>query len=125
LLKLRTTDENIIKIEAQIQDVKSRIETLQEAKANDKLLRDFVKNKGKLIEKFQQELYNLDPEDKKRLVESMLDEKIRIAIDENEISWANLPFRFRFNPSILEEFIKQGKISKLDQNGRYCIGAYA
>jgi len=118
LKKLRETDDKITNLKDYLAETEAKIEVVKVARANDTVLRDFLNNKGELIDRFYQDLTALSPEDKKRLVESMLSEKIRLVKEhEGDDGWANLPYQFSFNPLILEEFMQQGKIVKLNTDG--------
>jgi chromosome segregation ATPase len=118
LKKLRETDDKITNLKDYLAETEAKIESVKAAKANDKVLRDFLNNKGELINRFYQDLTALSAEDKKRLVESMLSEKIRLVKEhEGDDGWANLPYQFSFNPLILEEFMQQDKIVKLNTDG--------
>ncbi len=116
--KARETEDKIISIKGHLTETKDQIETIKEARASNSSLKRFLKNKRALIDKVYRDLVALGPEDKKQLVESMLEDNIRIGIDfEGSIGWADLPYRIMFNPLIFEELMNQGKVFSLDQNG--------
>jgi len=125
LKKLRENDDKIIYLKDYLAETEAKIEAVKAAKANDTVLRDFLNNKGELIDRFYRDLTALSAEDKKRLVESMLSEKIRLVKEyEGDEGWANLPYQFSFNPLILEEFMQQDKIAKLNTDGSDHIAAH-
>jgi len=123
--KARETEDKIISIKGRLTETKDQIETIKEARASNSLLKRFLKNKRALIDKVYRDLVALSPEDKKQLVESMLEDNIRIGIDfEGSIGWADLPYRIMFNPLIFEELMNQGKVFSLDQNGPHHPAAH-
>ena len=89
----------------------------EDAKENDQHLRDFLRDHRETVEKLQEDIYNLPSDDKKILIESMVDGKMRVSSGEKK-GWAAVPFRMPFNRLILDRFINDGKLGSSSKNGR-------
>jgi hypothetical protein len=116
---LRTLNKNKddwLRITALIDEAREQIEQMEEALSNEEALKDFLMNNREQFAKLREELFDLAPADKQTLIEGMIDQKIRItkALKGDEPSWERMPYRIRFNQSILKRFFDEGKITSLD-----------
>ncbi len=120
--RLNLNQDLLLGLGSQISEAQSERKDLQEAKDNDHLLRDFLKNKKGVLQKLARDLVNLPPEDRKTFVESMVDSKFAISSygrEYGKLTWEMKAPKIKFNLSILREFMDQGKIGKLDKNSSY------
>jgi site-specific DNA recombinase len=121
LRQLNKNKEEWHRITGLLDEAKEKIAKTQEARTNEQSLKSFLRNNLKGLATLRDEIFNLPPDDKKTLIEAMLDEKIRIgkALKGDEPSWDRLPYKIRFNRLILEDFIAEGKIKSLDSNASH------
>jgi hypothetical protein len=114
LEKLEKVEEQLITLKSKREDVKKNIDNLKEMKDNDVMYRDFLRDSKGFIKKLINDLQKLSPPDRKRLVEGMLIEKIRVWKGrEEEKGWEVELSKLRFNKDILTQFMDEGKISYL------------
>jgi hypothetical protein len=102
-----------------INDAKQRKEELKEAKKNDKLLQDFLKNKRETILNLIKDLIKLGPNDRKTFVEACTRGKIKLGTNPNpeypnEPKWEIREWDSSFNLPILQDFMDRGVIGKYD-----------
>lgn len=98
-------------------EAKLKIEDLKSAKANDRLLQAFSKNKKRAIGKLVNEIWKLKPGDKKKLIETSLHGKIKIkdnlSPDPEDPKKRNYEIQ-GWNPTLnlqtLQGFIDEGKL---------------
>lgn len=120
LRKLQENKNELLKIEGQVAEAQEKLATLEEAKLNDQMLRDFLIDKKETLNRMREDLYNLAPEDKKIFVESLVEGKIRVSDGGREGErWAVLPFKMTFNRPILERFISEEKLLSLKQDATH------
>jgi len=118
LRKLNRNKDEELRITSLIDEAGQKIARTIEARDDQEALREFLTHNKKSMNRLREELLTLPPDDKKTLIEAMLEEKIRIgkALKGEEPSWDRLPFKIRFNKAILKRFISEGKIKSLDSN---------
>jgi DNA invertase Pin-like site-specific DNA recombinase len=117
--ELNRNKDDILETESRIQEAQARLKEIEAAKENDKLYREFMEDKKGILRKLAKDLINLEPQDKKRLAESMIvGGKITInkthPADENP----NYTLDFEEHPNItlLKALMDEGKIGKLNQD---------
>jgi DNA invertase Pin-like site-specific DNA recombinase len=127
--QLIRTDDEILRLKSLLADIQGKIENLREAKANNEAFIEFIRGNQEWLSGIRQELHDLSPEDKKRLVESLVDGKIDVfrvwpCEDEGETGpgWAQ-NWRFSFNRAILDNLAAEGKLSYLTKNDRSRSGS--
>jgi len=114
----RNRDEEL-RISGLLEEAKEKIKLTEEARDDQESLRSFLTNNKETMKRLQEDFFNLAADDKKLLIEGMIEGKIRIGLalsEGDEPLWARLPFKIRFNRPILERFIAEGKLTALDQN---------
>jgi hypothetical protein len=115
--RLRGTDEDIQRLLARKAEVESQMDELHNLKENMKELSDFVAVNREWLQQIQEQLYHLNPDDKKRMVESLVVGRIRISTNQEDGSWDVGPLNIRFNSNIFKVLADEGKISIFNKNG--------
>ena len=120
--RLEKYDVEIRGLNSKLADINKKIADLQEAKANSDEFIEFVKENPEWLQEIRQELNNLEPADKKRLAENLIDGKITVwlgNLEEGEEGppW-NINFKFSFNRAILDALAAEGKLPSLSRNSR-------
>ncbi len=115
-------NEEIETIQACVIDIQKKMAYYKEVANNNTRFINFIKDNQDWLTNIQNELFNLSREDKKRFIESIIDGKIYIYIDQDEAEGVPLhpsialP-NFSLNSGIFELLSQEGKISSLDKNG--------
>ena len=132
--KLNKCNEDIRLLESTIIQHNNERNALIKAKDNAQQTYDFLRDNEDLMDKIANDIYKLRPEDQQLLIESLVDNQIKISKrrdspcrtlkgeDGELLNWCLLSFRINFNSSILEKLIGEGKIPSLDKNGHYQPG---
>jgi site-specific DNA recombinase len=79
---LNENERKKLDVEVKIAETKKRIDALRQAQANDAAYAEFIRDKGAAIDRMLKEMERLDPSDKKRVIESLLQSPSHI-----EVSW--------------------------------------
>jgi site-specific DNA recombinase len=121
--RLAQVKTEVITIRAAIEDTKAKIQSLQEARANNEEFANFVRNNQSWLAGLREELNNLAPDDKKLLVESLVPGKIPVwwvTLEELETgpAWGLGAYPWSFNTAIFERLASEGKLTRLTQNDR-------
>jgi site-specific DNA recombinase len=129
--KLRETNDSILSVKARLAESKEQISGILDAKNKASAFLEFIRNKGQWLRGVQEELEALAPQDKKRLVESLVDGKITVydascdeGWHEGLRAWQMDSFGINFNALIFEELANEGKISELNQDGSHQPDAF-
>jgi len=121
--RLNKNQNEILEIEAHLSEAQQRLENIKMAKENDHLLKDFLNNKPDVLKKIAKDIWALSAEDKKKVAESMIDEKVKVDwyLEEWGKKVEQPHFDSTFNLSILNDLMSQNKIllSK-DSTDHFC-----
>lgn len=111
--------EDSLEIADRISQIEQDVKELKESKENTLAVRSFIENRKGILNDLYRELENLSPDDKKFLIEGLLDGKIeirkRICKEEGRFEFYLPPWRF--NHHIFERLIAEGKITSLNKDG--------
>jgi len=124
--KLRDFENEILELESSVERTKTAGDDLKKAEGNDLVLRDFLLNKPEFLGNLQEEVIRLAPEDKKTLIESVLEKwKIRVSLyAEDQRRWMVEPFNFNFKPELFQRLIGGKKILQLDKKGIHLVSRH-
>ena len=100
-------------LEAQIGDVEERLAALERAKANHQDLIRFVRGNAEWLWDIVGRINNLEPQEKQKLVESLLDGKIVVEYAEETETWLMREPLFRFGPDALQALVDVGAFDKV------------
>jgi len=119
--KLKANKQEIQSIESRKKDVEDKLLQTKEAfsKLQDSL--DYIKNNKELLKTLRSQLNKLHPDDRKLLVESMLEEHIIVGYNDSphpDDKGVDVEYRLRGDLSILKRFSNEGKLN-LDLNNGY------
>jgi site-specific DNA recombinase len=120
-MKLQTNKEEVSSIEANHEKVKKDLELKRKMQTKEQEALKFFTDNKKQFSLLRNEIRNLNLEDRRLLVEAMLDEPIRLdyhELDENypeDGQGPNAQYHLHFNQEILNRFIDEGKIKRLNQ----------
>ncbi len=115
--KLNGCDVEIIEKDGLVSKTEQEIIDLEETQKNDTLYKDFMKNASETLKTLRKELFDLEPNDKKKVVEGMINGegiKVNIGLDIKDRIWLLGPYRLRFNPTVLLELKSLGKLTFSD-----------
>ena len=118
--KLIERETKIIELDGLIAESKQEIMDLEEARANDLLWKNFIKNEKETLRQLRSDLFYLEPKDKKRLIEGMTNgNRIRIdgGIENGTKVWLPGPLGLKFEKTVLLDLMERGKFSSLNKNG--------
>jgi hypothetical protein len=107
--------DNMLSIKSRIQDTQTEIATLEESKANDNAFVDFVTNNRDWLAGVAEDLLALPHEDRKRVAESLIPDKVKVNEGADGESW-NVNFRLTINHEIFQAFALEGKIRGFKKN---------
>jgi len=119
--KLQQNKDEMLGLESKLYESQQELRALQELKDREDELKLFIKSNKKFFKKIVKEISNLDMEDRKLLIESVLDGPIKVDFEEpseDSAGGASIEYSGKKNIEILQRFMDEGKISKLDKNGR-------
>jgi hypothetical protein len=114
--RLNTNREETLTIEGKIKEAQQRLIQIQEAKRNDDLYRQFLRNKKSVLRRLASDLWRLEPEDRKRLAEGSVVGKVKLFKgydDETDTDITVPKLEVSPNMALLKEFMEQGRIGKL------------
>ena len=118
--KLQKNKDDILELEGNLDDSNSQYQELVSLSENEKEITSFLYNNKKKLRMLRKDVFNLNLKDRKLLVESMLKDKVTVDYQEdNELDGPGGPtcnYKLKWNPNILQRFINEGKITKLDKN---------
>ena len=118
--RLAINHDDIKNIESEINDTKLELEELVDLTKREEEISSFLKNNKKELRKIVKAINKLNEDDRKLLVESMLNEKVSVDFQEdNEVDGpggATLNYNLKWNPDILQRFFDEGKITRLNKN---------
>ncbi|MEW6145729.1 MAG: recombinase family protein [Thermodesulfobacteriota bacterium] len=121
--RLRINKDEILALKGSLDDTKLEYQELVSLNEGEKDILNFLHNNRNLKSKIRKAIFNLNLKDRKLLVESMLMDKVIVDYQEdNELDGPGGPtcdYKLKWNPDILQRFIEEGKITKLDKNSTY------
>jgi site-specific DNA recombinase len=119
--QLHKNQDERLEIKANLDDSEKRLVELRKAHDKHKELADYLSNNKQELRKLVSDIKKFSPEDKKRLIEAMLDGPIVVDYQDpdpdhpEDGEGPNLDIPWKFNPEILQKFVEEGKI-QLDKN---------
>ena len=120
-LKKRLTKNNdhILDLEGHKEDIVKNLDELFEYQKFDQLRQDVRNQQNELNELLNDIYWIITPEDRKRLAESLVEEKITLKaiVDNGVVKPEQLRYRFKYNINIFKQLFEEGKIGKLNSNG--------
>jgi site-specific DNA recombinase len=120
--QLRENNEQIISLTSHITETENAVKEFEEAFANESKLNEIAKSDKVYLTKLLQELKALPLPDKKLLMESWIDGRVTVnhlPDTEDEPGGLEVDFKTSINVDILQRFIDEGKISRLNKNSSY------
>jgi site-specific DNA recombinase len=107
----------MLRIEGQLSEIAEKLQAVQQAKANDRRIHDFLRNKRGMLQGLYKELDNLSSQDKKVYIEGMIDGNVEVGrgASEEDGPWT-LHIWPRLNPSVIERLIREGKVVSLNKD---------
>jgi site-specific DNA recombinase len=119
--RLFTNKEKIMTLESNLAEVRASLEESLALAEQESQVRDFFIDNKDGLKQLRKDIANLDPEDKKILIEGMLESKIKVDYqDDTEIDGPGGPdpiYKLKWNPAILQRLADEGKITLLNKNG--------
>ncbi len=113
-----------VEIEGRLGEAIKKLNDLQIAQQNDKAAAEFIHNRRGAIKRMLDDMGRLSPADKKRVIESVLEDCMMDVFDVPEKDFVpdedrtHMPpffnVRFRFNQEIFQWLLDEGKISPID-----------
>jgi len=100
-------------LEAHIDDTGQRLAGLERARANHQDMVRFVKGNRRWLRGIADKIIALEPPEKQKLIESLLDGKITVEYDEETKTWVIMPPPFRFNPDALQALVDENAFNKV------------
>ena len=114
LTQIEKVGDEIRTLEAQIAETDGKLAVLEKSKANHLDLVNFIGGNKEWLSSVAMQIHNLDPEDKQRLIEAMLDDKIKVRLhyveEEDLFYWGVDRPQFIFNSNVLQDLLF-GKIN--------------
>jgi hypothetical protein len=119
-LKLRENKDQIHTVQGHITESENRLLELRDIHDNEKRLQEYAASDKSFLKTLFKELKVLSLPDKKLLMESWIDGKITLdyASDSGEDGPGGIisDFKTSINIHILQRFMDEGKLSRLDKN---------
>ncbi|TDI89439.1 MAG: hypothetical protein E2O72_06490 [Candidatus Dadabacteria bacterium] len=119
---LQINQDEKLGLEGNLNDAQSEYQKLVSIAENEKDISNFLRNNKNLLRKVRKDIYNLNLKDRKLLIESSLMDKVTVNYQEdNEIDGpggTSCKFKMNTNINVLQKFMEEGKITKLDKNSR-------
>ncbi|MEX1000325.1 MAG: recombinase family protein [Thermodesulfobacteriota bacterium] len=119
--RLQINQDEILTIESSLNDTKIECKELANLTEREKDISDFLHNNKNQLREIIKEIRKLSADDRKLLVESMLQDKVTVDYQEdNELDGpggATCDYNLKWNPDILQRFMNEGKITNLNKNG--------
>ncbi|HEY9073233.1 MAG TPA: recombinase family protein, partial [Desulfobaccales bacterium] len=100
-------------LEAHIADTGQKLSDLDRVRANHQEMIRFVKGNQKWLRGIAEKITGLEPQEKQKLIEAMLDGKIVVEYDEETKTWVTMPPPFRFNPDALQALVDENGFDKV------------
>lgn len=120
--RLRENRTEQIEIELNLKELKNKLEDLIDLRNKKKEISDFITSNKEQFKKLHKDIYNLTLEDRKILIEAMLDRPIILDYqDDDEIDGpggVSTFYTLKINTAILQRFMEEGKIF-LDKNSPF------
>jgi len=121
--RLQENSSEITELDKNIEEANLQYQELETIKNKEEEILDFLHNNKSKFNQLKKDIFNLDKSDRKILIESMLEGNIIVDYqDDNEVDGPGGPisdFKLTWNPDILQRFVDEGKITKLDKNSTY------
>lgn len=121
--RLQINQEEILGLEGNLNDTKLRYQELLSLAENENNISDFLHNNKDFLRRIRKDIFDLNSKDRKLLVESLLNDNVTVNYQEdNELDGPGGPvceYKFKGNLDILQRFIEEGKITKLDKNSTH------
>jgi site-specific DNA recombinase len=111
--RLASNKDAIITLKSKIEEANNQLQRSQDALKQYATLRDFAKNKT-LLSQMAKELKELEPIDKKQILEGIIDNKINVDVNEENL---HLNYKFRWNPDVFQQLINKGKFKFIKGGG--------
>jgi len=114
--RLNRNREETLTAEGKIKEARQRLTQAEEAKKNDSLYRQFLKDKKGVLRKLAADLQKLSPDDRKRLAEGSVAGKIKLVSgydDATDTSMAVPKLEASPNVALLRQLMEEGKIGNL------------
>lgn len=125
--KLRKNKDELINIESSLTKLQEQLSSLEGIHIQEEKFAEFIKHNRDHLKSLREDIRNLDMKDRKLLVESMLLEKVVVDYQEDdETEGPGGPiadFKMRGNTDIIQRFVEEGKISKLNKNSSFHTSA--
>jgi len=126
---LQINQDEKLGLEGNLNDAQSEYQKLVSIAENEKDISNFLRNNKNLLRKVRKDIYNLNLKDRKLLIESSLMDKVTVNYQEdNEIDGpggTSCKFKMNTNINVLQKFMEEGKITKLDKNSREPSGEHS
>ncbi|MGA2516744.1 MAG: recombinase family protein [Thermodesulfobacteriota bacterium] len=113
--RLNRNKEETLIVEGKIKEARQKLTQAEEAKKNDVLYREFLKDKKGVLKKLAADLYKLSPDDMKRLAEGSINGKVKLVLgyDETKDTEIAIPkLEASSNMALLKQLMEEGKIGK-------------
>jgi len=126
--RLQINQDEILELEGNLNNSNLQYQELVSLSESEKEISSFLYNNKNKLRMLRKDIFKLNSEDRKLLVESMLKEKVTVDYqDDNEQDGPGGPtcsYELKWNPDILQMFVNEGKIAKLDKNSINYDGCY-
>jgi len=127
--RLQINQDEKLGLEGNLNDAQSEYQKLVSIAENEKDISNFLRNNKNLLRKVRKDISNWNFKDRKLLIESSLMDKVIVTYQEdNEIDGPGGPtceFKLNTNLELLQKFMEEGKITKLDKNSREHSGEHS
>ena len=116
--RLRSNKDEILRLESSLTDIQAELSELVTILDKEREVRNFLTKNKERLKRLRKDIANLSLDDRKLLIEGML--KGPIIVDHQPDSEEDGPggpvldYKLRFNPEIIQRFMDEGKITKLD-----------
>ena len=118
--RLQDNSSVITELDNNIKEANLQYQELEAIKDREEEISDFLHNNKSKFNQLRKDIANLDKSDRKILIESMLEDNIIVDYqDDNDVDGPGGPtsdFKLTWNHDILQRFVDEGKIAKLDKN---------
>jgi len=129
--RLRMNQDEILALTGNLNEKKLQYQELVSLSERKKDVANFLRNNKNLFRQMRKDIHKLNPKDRQLLVESMLIDKVTVNYqDDNELDGpggSECDYNLRWNPEILQRFVEEGKITRLDNNskGYSCVDGFS
>lgn len=105
--------EEIATLEAHVADTEQKLAALDKARAGHQDLIRFVQGNKRWLRGVADRIAGLEPQEKQKLIESLLDDRVVVEYDEETKTWVMMPPRFRFDPDALQALVDENGFDKV------------